>query len=367
MTPEMHTIQGSSRAPLDSISFNWLHSSAFVWYDAGMHDFLEITSSLGPAPVRSDLLVTTRQAAEICGVHASTVKRWCDAGELACEHTPGGHRRIGLNALLDFTVRQGHATDLDPFGPHAAAVWMASNEAMRERRLDRFVELWLGWLLRDEPAYLTPSMAYLLDAGLPLTALFDAGVNALLRQVGAAWYDGTLRIGDEHRVTEQVQDALHALRLQLALPRPAEDGVDGVAIVASAPGNRHHLGAFMARILLETRGWSVRYLGADLPADELAAQQRRAGACLVCVSFSAPQTLADARRLTQLLATESTKGQAFHLVLGGNALPPEAARIEAEGLASFQALPSMAAFEAWLERRFPGPRSEVQSSRGGRR
>lgn len=347
------------------ISFNELHSNGFVWYAPGMHDFLETPYPLHPAPVHADRLVTTRQAAEICGVHASTVKRWCDAGELVCEHTPGGHRRIDLDVLLAFAVHQGVATDLDPFGPHAAAVWIASRAAVGARRLDPVVELWLGWLLRDEPAYLAPTMGYLLRAGLPLTTLFDAGIMTLLQQVGAAWYAGTLRIGDEHRVTEQVKDALHALRLQLAPARSAQAADDRVAIVASAPGNRHHLGAFMARILLEARGWSVRFLGADLPADELAAQQRSAGACLVCVSFSTPQTLADARRLAQILADESRKGQAFHLVLGGNALPPEAAAIEAPGLASCRALPSMAAFEAWLEQQFPGPRPEPM--RGGRR
>ncbi|MEM1271970.1 MAG: helix-turn-helix domain-containing protein, partial [Bacteroidota bacterium] len=46
--------------------------------------------------------ISTRQASDLLGVHESSVKRWCNAGDLGCEYTHGGHRRIPLAELLRF-------------------------------------------------------------------------------------------------------------------------------------------------------------------------------------------------------------------------------------------------------------------------
>ena len=63
----------------------------------------------------SDLKVSisTRQASHLLGVHESSVKRWCNAEELACWHTPGGHRRIPITAVVDFAEEQDLRLKLD--------------------------------------------------------------------------------------------------------------------------------------------------------------------------------------------------------------------------------------------------------------
>ena len=43
-----------------------------------------------------------KQVAQALGVSESSLKRWCDQGRIAVQHTPGGHRRISLESILEF-------------------------------------------------------------------------------------------------------------------------------------------------------------------------------------------------------------------------------------------------------------------------
>ena len=47
-------------------------------------------------------LFSTTELARMWNVSESTIKRWCDAGDLKCVKTPGGHRRFNLEAISRF-------------------------------------------------------------------------------------------------------------------------------------------------------------------------------------------------------------------------------------------------------------------------
>lgn len=44
--------------------------------------------------------LTIHEASELVGVSVATMRRWCDAGEVRCFTTPGGHRRFDRAAVL---------------------------------------------------------------------------------------------------------------------------------------------------------------------------------------------------------------------------------------------------------------------------
>jgi excisionase family DNA binding protein len=48
---------------------------------------------------------TTKQIAELCGVHITTAIRWIDAGELPAYRTPGGRRRVTAEDLREFFAK----------------------------------------------------------------------------------------------------------------------------------------------------------------------------------------------------------------------------------------------------------------------
>lgn len=60
--------------------------------------------SASPAPLRNDrqLVFTSSQAARYLGVSLATIRRWTDAGHVACYRTPGGQRRFSRDQLDKF-------------------------------------------------------------------------------------------------------------------------------------------------------------------------------------------------------------------------------------------------------------------------
>jgi excisionase family DNA binding protein len=48
---------------------------------------------------------TTHEVAKLLGVSAPTVIKWVTQGKLAAHKTPGGHRRIGMDALEQFAAQ----------------------------------------------------------------------------------------------------------------------------------------------------------------------------------------------------------------------------------------------------------------------
>lgn len=56
--------------------------------------------------------ITTSKAAEICGVARTTISKWIDEGILKAFVTPGGHRKIIKQDLIDFLEKNSDRTIL---------------------------------------------------------------------------------------------------------------------------------------------------------------------------------------------------------------------------------------------------------------
>jgi excisionase family DNA binding protein len=69
------------------------------------------------------LVFTSSQAAVYLGVSLATVRRWTDAGHIACYRTPGGQRRFSRQQLDRFiaSMQQGGGDGAEPeLAVHAA-------------------------------------------------------------------------------------------------------------------------------------------------------------------------------------------------------------------------------------------------------
>ncbi len=56
---------------------------------------------------KREAALNTHQVAKAIGVSESSLKRWCDKGMLATQRTAGGHRRLTIEAVLEFVRGTG--------------------------------------------------------------------------------------------------------------------------------------------------------------------------------------------------------------------------------------------------------------------
>jgi excisionase family DNA binding protein len=292
---------------------------------------------------RSEL--TSTEAASLLAVHPSTVKRWCNDGELPSELTPGGHRRIPIDAAVGFARDRGIETVLTPFHPYEPHVWTAFQSIASEGSFKTLHALALQWTRRGdferlEQLYLALGRADFLT----FCDFCDQAIRGLLAEVGDQWQKGRMRVGDEHMVTEALASALQVLRREwleerrsggapaatngssngtrvASLPAsgvPAAKPGQPVAVVGTMEGNLHAIGALCVRILLERMGWLVLYPGTDVPVEDFGIIQMSREADLICISLPPGGSLGDVSRCLTTLAARYDRARPFSVAFGGS-------------------------------------------------
>ncbi|MGR8953562.1 MAG: MerR family transcriptional regulator, partial [Gammaproteobacteria bacterium] len=87
-------------------------------------------------------------------------------------------------------------------------------------------------------------------------------LNPLLTQIGERWKTGELRPVHEHMASSIIRSLTYILRNNSPCPPKAPR-----MVVTTPLGQLHELGALLAAIIAELKGWQVTYLGANLPAE----------------------------------------------------------------------------------------------------
>ena len=114
--------------------------------------------------------------------------------------------------------------------------------------------------------------------------LLQRVVAPLSQIIGELWRDGTITAAHEHFASAVIRIFLgHA-----AKPFARMDS-DPVLVVATPAGQIHELGAMLVGATAANVGWHVTYLGASLPAAEIAGAARQKGARAVALSLVYPE------------------------------------------------------------------------------
>jgi len=141
-------------------------------------------------------------------------------------------------------------------------------------------------------------------------------VAPILVEVGERWERGELRIAHEHACSALMRGLLFSLmRLY-----PANDAQRRV-VVGTPAKEDHELGAMMVAMLAAMHGWSVLYLGPDLPAEEIAYAVNHFEADLLMLSIT---NLRPKESQREIAAIESEIADRVRILVGGSAakLPP---------------------------------------------
>ncbi|MFN8642397.1 MAG: MerR family transcriptional regulator [Candidatus Binatia bacterium] len=200
----------------------------------------------------------------------------------------GDVARLGRNALE--TLVGG------PAGEPTLAARASASEPARDDRLGQAVAA----LERFDRSGLDRCLSDALVA-LGARAFIEHLAAPLLVEVGERWRDGRLSVADEHLVSAMMRNLLASML------RTRGGGGHPTVLLATPSGERHEFGLLMAGLLIAESGCELCYLGCELPAAEVGAAARRAGAAVVGLGVSCAERLdeivAEVRRVERDLPT----------------------------------------------------------------
>jgi DNA-binding transcriptional MerR regulator/methylmalonyl-CoA mutase cobalamin-binding subunit len=148
-------------------------------------------------------------------------------------------------------------------------------------------------------------------------------VAPLLTEVGDRWQRGDLRIAHEHACSTVMRGLLFSLM------RLYPSGESRRRVVVATPAHEdHELGALMVSMLAAMHGWSVLYLGPNLPAEEIAFAVKNTEAELLMLSVTnlGPEAARD-----EIAAIEGELPKRVKILAGGRAAAArDGSRVEIE-------------------------------------
>jgi methanogenic corrinoid protein MtbC1 len=178
--------------------------------------------------------------------------------------------------------------------------------------------LYLLHLLQRDTAEALALVQDALRGGMPLGDLYERVVAPALGEIGRMWSLQEASIADEHFCTAATRTIVAQLRASAAGKSP--DGRR--ALCMAVGGDMHDVGVRMAADLLELDGWTVEFLGANVPEAEAVISVEEAeaepGRAFDLVVASAA-TVLSLRALLDLLDAlrASPVGKALPVLVGG--------------------------------------------------
>ncbi|HTK82771.1 MAG TPA: cobalamin-dependent protein [Bacteroidota bacterium] len=227
-------------------------------------------------------LLSTREVSALMNVTETTIKRWADADELPCVRTLGGHRKFTMNDVMKFA--EIHSYPLTGvLTPNVDAGDRDTLEfSVQTRNYRKASELLLDEALRGEGERLIQLLSYFLKHGIPVSTAADEIIRPAMVEIGELWKSGKLEVNEEHLASHALLEAI--IRLSPELHRKPSNNL--TAVCACAEGEHHEIGLRLLAYVLESQGWTVKYLGVNTPFDTLRAYLKVAKPDLVCLSYT---------------------------------------------------------------------------------
>jgi DNA-binding transcriptional MerR regulator/methylmalonyl-CoA mutase cobalamin-binding subunit len=231
-------------------------------------------------------MYSIKAVAHATGLTVETLRAWERRYGIVTPQRDEGGRRVyrpedvlRLRRLREATER-GH-----PIGRLAGlsddSVASLLNESS-DRRAHATTDAFVGRIVESAKQFRSDECEQALTlaiALLPPRQLVSDVLQPLLREVGDRWHRGELAISQERLVSTIVRR--HVGLMLDAYDRSARRAP---IVFATLPGERHELGLLASAMVCASRGFKAHYLGADLPASEIARFAREVQAAVVAVS-----------------------------------------------------------------------------------
>jgi methanogenic corrinoid protein MtbC1 len=136
---------------------------------------------------------------------------------------------------------------------------------------------------------ITEAYAYVqeLVSRMSLGDLYLQVLQPCLYYVGLLWEEGKITVAQEHMASSMIMRIMTIAQKLVKRPEPDK----GKAIVTASPNEYHEIGARMVADFLELDGWSVYYLGANVPPEELLSMIKQFEPDILAISLTMPFNL----------------------------------------------------------------------------
>jgi methanogenic corrinoid protein MtbC1 len=254
-------------------------------------------------------------ACQLTGLAPDTMRAWERRyGAVTPKRDEHGRRLydtddIARLRLLRDAVDRGHA--IRHVGPLTNAEIERLLAEGRDDEPDRVANSLVTRLLEAAENYrpdLCDEILGLAIAGFSPRDAVQKIIAPALVEAGTRWHANRLSVAQEHLLTASVE------RLVMSTMHTFQKVARGPGIVfATLAGERHAIGSLLAAFLAASQGIRCIYLGADLPAHELAEAAKRSKAAAVALSI----TTEIPSLKTQLDQLRETLPGAVELWIGG--------------------------------------------------
>ncbi|QDU79615.1 B12 binding domain protein [Polystyrenella longa] len=262
-----------------------------------------------------NLYFSTKEVATALGVSQSSIKRWCDAGDLEMVQTSGGHRRVSMTSLIQF-LRQSQRLLVEPKRLGLPVV-EPSMDINYEREREQFKQ---ALIQSDEDA----ARAVVLRLYLRMeriSVIGDELIAPVFTEIGNLWDCGDIQIYEERRCCEICSRILREIRSY----QPILDENVPRAIGATPPGDVYSLPVGLVELVLREQGWQALSYGCEIPlrSMERVINEQKPRLAWLSVSFiQNRETFLN--EYASLAATALNAGTI--IVVGGQGLSPEMRR-----------------------------------------
>ena len=171
-----------------------------------------------------------------------------------------------LQSLIDQAAPDEQTMLPDPTGRAADTPISAPPSRLEIESFANFQRRLLAGLLDfdEETAETTLAHAFAL---YPIEHVGEYVIMPALVEIGERWHRGELSITREHYATNYLMQRLAAI-----LRTVPNATTQPLIWVGCAPGELHEIGALLLSIYLRRSGYTVRYLGQNLPTEDLVAE-----------------------------------------------------------------------------------------------
>jgi len=169
----------------------------------------------------------------------------------------------------------------------------------------------------------------LLAAGAKPLVIIERGLVAAMNDVGLLFKEGEIFVPEVIMASNCVLEIIEQLKLLIGGQAISK----GTVVIGTVKGDLHDIGKNLVRLLLESNGFRVVDLGADVAPERFIAAAQAESADIVALSALLTTTMLNMRAAIEAF-TEAGCRDRLKIIVGGAPVSPEfAAQIGADGYA----------------------------------